>query len=134
LFAAWGTAAVLIGFGLFVRRKRRPVPVIANPRAAVAPAALEDVEDGATYPLNAPLIRIGRNSDNDIVLQAPTVGRFHAIVQQTGDRAYSITDQSSANGTLVNNKKIDTAPLSDGDVIMLGGKKLRFNAGAVPQR
>jgi hypothetical protein len=124
--AGGGTVIAFLGLGfLAVRRRasrRRPIP-----EAAVICATLEDVDEGIEYPLTVPLTRIGRNEDNDIVLQAPTVGRFHAIVQQIGDAAYSITDQSSTNGTLVNNRKIDTSTLCDGDVISLGAKQLRFS-------
>ena len=74
-------------------------------------------------------MRIGRNSDNDIVLDDPTIGRSHAIVQRVGERVFTITDQSSANGTLVNGVIIDTAKVSNGDVISIGAKTLRFSNG-----
>jgi pSer/pThr/pTyr-binding forkhead associated (FHA) protein len=47
-------------------------------------------------------------------------------VQQIADRGFSIQDQASANGTWVNDRKVDTATLSDGDIIMFGSKTLRF--------
>jgi pSer/pThr/pTyr-binding forkhead associated (FHA) protein len=77
---------------------------------------------------------IERADDNDIVLATPTVGRFHAVVQQVGDNAYAISDQSSTNGTLVNDLKIDTARLSDGDMITLGAKRLRFSNGSTARQ
>ena len=133
--------AVLAGIAFagvrFVRRRRggEAKPEAPAAAAAVSPppaarrilATLEDVESGTSHPVNAPLVRIGRNQDNDIVLSDPSVGRFHAVLQQVGDRAFSIVDQSSANGTLVNNKRIDTATLAEGDLITLGSKTLRFH-------
>ena len=123
----------------FAKRKRRgdlsgrqPVPragVIA-PKPDEILAALVDVDNNAVFPLKSPLTRIGRSGDNDIVLDEKTVGRFHAIVQQVGDRMFSIQDQSSTNGTLLNNRKIDSASLSDGDLIMLGSRTLRFSQAA----
>lgn len=106
-----------------VDKRITPEPVSAHL------TTLEDIELGTIYPITKPLVRIGRNENNDIVLKDPGVGRFHAVVQQVGDQLYSIIDQSSANGTMVNNKKIDTATLVEGDLIALGAKVLRFHRG-----
>jgi hypothetical protein len=120
-------ALAVVGLFVFARRSRKPVIVAVASKSANFGPALVDVDEGTKYPLKGPLTRIGRSADNDIVLQVATVGRFHAVVQQIGDRAYSIVDQSSANGILVNNQKIDTVTLSDGDTITLGAKRLRFS-------
>lgn len=130
-------ALLLVGPTLVLVRRRRSRPRAKSSieqisagradRSEVTLATLEDIELGVVYPIKAPLVRIGRSQDNDIALNEPTVGRVHAVLQQVGDRAFSISDQSSANGTLVNNKKIDTATLAEGDMITLGSKTLRFH-------
>lgn len=132
-----GTAAlgfVLIGLTgsmVLVRRARQiselpPTRASGTRQVATTLATLEDIELGAFYPVSTPLVRIGRNKDNDIILDDPSVGRFHAVLQQIGDRIFSIVDQSSANGILINNKKVQSATLSHGDLISLGSKILRY--------
>jgi ABC-type multidrug transport system ATPase subunit/pSer/pThr/pTyr-binding forkhead associated (FHA) protein len=65
-------------------------------------------------------LQIGRDADNDVVLDAPIVSRFHALVERIGQR-YRATDLNSANGTFVNNQRIETATwLKPGDTIRIG--------------
>lgn len=132
VFAAGGLIALVLGgAGMLGLRRRgaRRRPISYAPQVSQADAVLQDIESGAIYLLKHPLMRIGRNSDNDIVLDDPTIGRSHAIVQRVGERVFTITDQSSANGTLVNGVIIDTAKVSNGDVISIGAKTLRFSNG-----
>jgi hypothetical protein len=129
--AAGGLGLLALGgLGWLGFRRPRSGRLRVEPaQAAGAIAAIEDVTSGAVYPLKHPLMRIGRSSDNDIVLDEATVGRAHAIIQQVGAHSFSITDQASANGTLVNQQQIDTAKLKDGDLISIGATTLRFVAG-----
>jgi hypothetical protein len=122
--AAGGVILALLGGGAFATGRRRAV---RTPKAdAGATAVIEDTKSGRRYPLTSPFLRIGRSPENDLVINDPAVGRSHAIVQQIGDLAFSITDQGSANGTLVNGQKVTTAVLCDGDVIAIGSRTLRF--------
>ena len=52
---------------------------------------------GRAYPLTAAATRIGRLSDNDIVLDDANVSRHHAVIIDTGT-SFVITDLRSANG------------------------------------
>ncbi|HSN69466.1 MAG TPA: FHA domain-containing protein [Thermoanaerobaculia bacterium] len=71
-------------------------------------------------------VRIGRDSDNEIVLRDPRVSRHHArIVFEKG--FFVIYDLASANGTIVNGKRVSIAPLVDGAVIRLGSCTGRFS-------
>lgn len=71
-------------------------------------------------------VRIGRDSDNEIVLRDPRVSRHHArIVFEKG--FYVIYDLASANGTVVNGKRVSIAPLVDGAVIRIGSCTGRFS-------
>lgn len=47
------------------------------------------------------LLTFGRDKENDIVLDAPTVSRFHAQIERVGQR-YRARDLRSSNGTFVN--------------------------------
>jgi ABC transport system ATP-binding/permease protein len=46
-------------------------------------------------------LTIGRDSSNDIVINAPSVSRFHAQIERAGQR-YRLRDLRSSNGTFVN--------------------------------
>ncbi len=90
----------------------------------VAPEALP------RYGLKGALIlRIGRESDNDIQLTHTTVHRYHAAIRRTEDAEFVITDLSSAagNGVVVNGRAVAEARLANGDMIELGKAKLKFS-------
>ncbi len=54
---------------------------------------------------DASLVRIGRDTSNDIVLDHPTVSRFHAQIEHIGER-YRLRDLNSANGTFVADRPV----------------------------
>lgn len=66
------------------------------------------------------IIQVGRDANNDVVLDSPTVSRFHAQIERIGQR-YRVTDLHSGNGTFVNDQRI-TQPvwLKPDDVIRIG--------------
>ena len=76
------------------------------------------------------VVRIGRDSDNDVCLMDQTVHRFHAAIHQSEDAEYFITDLSSrgGNGVVLNGRHIGDARLVHGDNIMLGSQRMRFIA------
>jgi hypothetical protein len=86
--------------------------------------------DGVRHGIGRTLVRIGRESDNDIRLTDKTVHRYHAAIHRTEDAEFVITDLSSAggNGVTVNGRAVAEARLSDGDSIELGHAKLKFVA------
>ncbi|HVR43480.1 MAG TPA: FHA domain-containing protein [Thermoanaerobaculia bacterium] len=70
--------------------------------------------------------RIGRDADNDIVLRDPRVSRHHArVVFEKG--FFVVYDLASANGTFVNGKRIQVAPLVNGVQIRMGNTTGRFS-------
>jgi hypothetical protein len=83
---------------------------------------------GSTTPhlLRRRVTRIGRNHDNDIVIQSDRVSRYHAEIQRQGDQLI-IVDQKSRNGVWVNSAKI-SAPtrLQPGDTIRIGRQEFTF--------
>jgi hypothetical protein len=76
--------------------------------------------------LEEPVITIGRDPSNDLVLQDSLVSRRHAQIRRT-DGGAMIADLNSANGTLLN-RMLVTRPssLRSGDVIRLGNTEVRF--------
>jgi pSer/pThr/pTyr-binding forkhead associated (FHA) protein len=51
--------------------------------------------------------------------------RQHARVEYDGSRAV-LTDLGSANGSMVNGRRVDTATLNPGDEIVIGSTRLSF--------
>ena len=71
--------------------------------------------------------RIGRSPDCEIFLDDVTVSRNHAVlVQQNGK--FHVEDQGSLNGTFVNRKRIDNAPIVEGDELQIGKYRMTFIA------
>jgi ABC transport system ATP-binding/permease protein len=76
-----------------------------------------------------PLI-IGRASDADIRLDAPNISRRHASLKKMGEQ-YVLEDLGSVNGTFVNDQKVQSQILQDGDLIEIGKFLLVFANGQV---
>jgi len=68
-------------------------------------------------------LTIGRTSDNDIVIDSPSVSRRHAVVERDGD-GYVIKDSGSVNGMTINGNDANSTTLKDGDIIAIGGHRL----------
>lgn len=72
--------------------------------------------------------RIGRASDNDIVLNHDTVHRYHAVLTCLEPGRFEITDLQTANGVKVNGNRVTRQRLNNGDVMEFGEVRLRFLA------
>ena len=69
---------------------------------------------------------IGRNAENDIVIENLAVSKLHArIVKQ--DEAYYIEDLNSTNGTYLNKIRITKKDLKDNDIISVGKHSLEIH-------
>lgn len=77
------------------------------------------------YPLDKPVINIGRHPDNQIVINDPRVSRQHAQLRAINGR-YILFDLGSNAGSCVNNQRVHQAILSPGDVISLAGIPLVY--------
>jgi FHA domain/FhaA, N-terminal domain len=83
--------------------------------------------DGREYPLEKPIINIGRQSNNDLVVMDPRVSRQHAQIRIV-ERSVTIYDLGSSGGTFVNSQRITNQVLVPGDVISLAGCLLIYNS------
>ena len=110
---------------LLIRRSKRKGSAVQPKRWPVL-AVLQDTTNGTVYPIKVSPASIGRADDNDIVLDDSTVSRLHAVLEHISNGSFSIHNKSDVNGALVNGQAINECTLSDGDVISLGDKKLRF--------
>lgn len=62
---------------------------------------------------------IGRRQDCDLCIPLMNVSRRHCEINQDENKL-KVRDLGSRNGTFVNGKKIEEAPLNDGDEIIIG--------------
>jgi SARP family transcriptional regulator, regulator of embCAB operon len=86
------------------------------------------MEDGRVLVIGQGGLRIGRMTDNDLVLDDPKASRYHSHIMPSR-AGLLIKDLHSANGVYVNEKPIETgALLADGDVIRIGATVLTFQA------
>lgn len=81
---------------------------------------------GKRFDLTLPETRIGRGTDQDVVLSDIAVSRRHVTIHLEAGR-YRLQDLGSGNGTLVNGQRIDSHPLKDGDHIEIGQTVMRFD-------
>jgi len=84
-------------------------------------------EEGRDYAFERIEITIGRTMENDVVLPDPGISRQHLSIRDKGG-AYILKDLGSSNGTLLNGHKVLEEVLKSGDVITIGGAKVRFEA------
>jgi pSer/pThr/pTyr-binding forkhead associated (FHA) protein len=82
-------------------------------------------EQTLLIPLEGEPIHIGRGLAAELHLDEKSVSRRHAILVPSAKGA-QILDDRSANGTIVNGRRVQQAQLSNGDVIALGRVMLRY--------
>ena len=64
----------------------------------------------------------------DLQIDSDRVSREHAIIVEEGGR-FRVRDPGSTNGTFLNGRQIDEAPLNDGDILMVADVELTFFVG-----
>lgn len=76
------------------------------------------------------LIRIGRATDNDVILYSAVVSRYHVELRRHGSDWEVIN--LGANGTYLEGKRITEAPIKEGATIRLArsGPQIQIHLGA----
>lgn len=79
---------------------------------------------------NEPVIRIGRSTDNHVVLYSAVVSRHHVELRQQGTRWEIVS--LGTNGTYVEGQRITQAPAQDGVIIRLArsGPNIQIRLGS----
>jgi hypothetical protein len=93
-----------------------------------APRASIEQRDAPPVPLGPDPVLIGRDPQNDIVLDDRRVSRKHAEIRLRLGR-YTLYDLQSTNGTYVNGRRVAEKVLDDGDKISIGGLEIAFRSG-----
>lgn len=128
------SAALLLSFlgliaWLIYQDVRLTKAVLARQQAASGALRVVASESGepaidTVYALN-PITSIGRAKSSTIVLDDGYVSTEHALLLQRGGQWW-LEDLGSRNGTLLNGVKLaETAVVSAGDVITIGGTVLK---------
>lgn len=79
----------------------------------------------SVFEIRGDAVRIGRAGDNDLVSDDLRMSRHHAVVTcQEND--FRIRDVGSSLGVFLNNRRVEEAPLADGDLIRLGDSLFTF--------
>src|SRR5580704_19153609 len=108
-----------------------PVPAARPPAPAVAPPAWSPRRSGSDRSPSAVLslptrkLRIGRATDNDVVVSDLSVSRYHAELRRTSRGSYEIVDLDSHNGTYLNGQRVTAAPVTETDLIGVGPATFR---------
>lgn len=89
------------------------------------------VEGVKIFPLNVPVVNIGRRMDNQLIIDDPRVSRNHAQLRCIKGR-YVVFDLNSTGGTFVNGQRTSQSVLYPGDVISLAGLALIFGQDNPP--
>jgi pSer/pThr/pTyr-binding forkhead associated (FHA) protein len=96
------------------------------PWAQLAIIGDDETAGGRPLILRKRLTLIGREVDNDIVLNDERISRHHAEIR-LDHRLAVLLDFGSMNGTLVNHQQItQPVPLKPGDIVELGARRYRF--------
>jgi ABC transport system ATP-binding/permease protein len=108
----------------------------AAPRSSdgnLATSMLKILRPGRAPDAPAGSVKIGRATDNDIVIPDVLASRHHATLVPTA-AGTEILDNRSINGTFVNGQRVESAMLRDGDVVTIGNIDLVFGSGTLARR
>jgi len=77
------------------------------------------------FPLDRPVINVGRRLDNQLILENPHVSRTHAQLR-VRDGRFVLFDLGSTSGTRVNGRAIKQHILQPGDVVTVANIRMVY--------
>ena len=86
---------------------------------------LRGPEPGRVWELQPGATKVGKGSDNDVVLADSTVSRSHFVIEREGE-SYTLRDLDSTNGTWLEETRVREGFLRPGSRIRAGEVMLRF--------
>jgi ABC transport system ATP-binding/permease protein len=96
-------------------------PADARPYQPVEPGVSSIFrQPSAIMRLPTRVLRIGRATDNEVVVSDLSVSRYHAELRRSSRGGYEIIDLGSHNGTYVNGQRVTSAPVTEADIIGIG--------------
>jgi ABC-type multidrug transport system ATPase subunit len=108
-------------------------PGIERDGAGVSPAQPAATNATMTFrAANLPVLWLGRAPDNEVVLDAPGVSRYHAALTYNGSAQPMLADLGSTNGTFLNGEMLDEPRrLTPRDMVFVGGFLLRVEGRSI---
>ena len=88
---------------------------------------------GATHSLALPVVRLGSDRDNDLVLADPAASRHHAELR-CEDGALILRDLGSTNGTFLGEARVREVELAPGSEFRIGESRLVVQRGTQTRR
>ena len=83
---------------------------------------------GQKFRSNSPVVTIGRDGGNQLILDTDGVSRCHAEIKQLPGGSWIVSDLNSTNGVKIDGKRIDgSAPLTEGTEIIIGENVLSLS-------
>jgi diguanylate cyclase (GGDEF)-like protein len=89
---------------------------------------------GRRLALSNPAYLVGRDAEADIVVGFNSVSRHHARIASAPDGAWWVHDLGSTNGSFVNEQKVVSQELKDGDQVRFGEVIYKFLSGGNIER
>jgi ABC transport system ATP-binding/permease protein len=107
---------------------QQPAAQGAAPAAQVLPPSRSGIDRSPSAVMKLPTqrLRIGRASDNDVVVADLSVSRYHAELRRSSRGGFEIVDMDSHNGTFLNGQRITAAPVMEADLVGIGPASFRL--------
>lgn len=95
------------------------------PKSAATLMVRSGPQAGERFVLTTSMTHLGRHPDSEISLDDISVSRRHAEIERQGHE-YVLRDSGSLNGTYVNQQRVDSVVLQQGDEVLVGRFRLIF--------
>lgn len=102
-----------------------------NPDPPASFSAYLILNGSEIYPLNQPVVNIGRRPDNHIVIDDLRISRSHAQIRELRGQ-HVLFDLNSTGGSFINGNRITEYTLRPGDVISLAGVTIIYGQETDP--
>ena len=86
-----------------------------------------------SHELSGDLVLIGRDPASDVVVADVQASRRHAELRRTAGGTWELVDAGSHNGTFLNGRRVDRAPIAEHDVVMVGRHSFRLLGGRLEE-
>jgi hypothetical protein len=103
--------------------------VSGQPEAVLS--VVRGAQAGTDFLLEGPLVTVGRDAENDVLIADENVSRHHCEIRYAGGE-FEVVDLGSTNGVILNGRLVREGVLEDDDRLELGQTLLGFHIR--PQR